>query len=271
MEKDKWLKISTIKFDRTVRRITSYKDKMRFYSRTSGICCYRCNRVTPFKDCPNCGETEYETGTSSGYIGFYCVKCGNGFTTQVCSCGERSTISSIMIREKAPPTVFQIVWSGIVKAIKFPFFILLKVFRLLLKIAFYPIKIILAALKYPFRKISDFSAKGKLSREEVKKFRLESEKWTMIFYQRYPGWIGSGFPARALYELECAAEKGNLYALRSLEQIFQSENGVNKARAAQHLKNLTGKDYMPQSEIDIKIRTANTIKYPLPPAPDDLP
>jgi len=74
-----------------------------------------------------------------------------------------------------------------------------------------------------------------------------------------------------LYELECAAEKGNKFALRSLENIFKSEEGVNKARAAQHLEKITGIDYMPESEIEKKISAANTIRYPLPPAPDDLP
>ena len=107
--------------------------------------------------------------------------------------------------------------------------------------------------------------------ENNKKFREECEKWTEILYQRKPGWMGSGFPARALYELECAAENGNHYALKSLESIFNSEKGVNKARAAQHLQKLTGKDYMPKTEIDNLIRAANTIRYPLPPAPDDLP
>lgn len=223
MAKDKWLKISTIRFD----------------SRSSGIYCFRCNRVTPFRDCP--------------------------------ACGEKSTISSIMMREKAPPSIIQVASSAFLKAVIFPFSILLKALRVVFIALVFPLKIILTVLRYPFIKISETSERIKFSKEEEKKFRSESEKWSEIFYQRNPGWIGSGFPARALYELECAAEKGNHYALLSLEKIFKSENGVNKARAAQHLKKLTGKDYMSPLEIDIKIRAANTIKYPLPPAPDDLP
>ena len=225
----------------------------------------------PLEQCSKCGGTEFDTDTYTGNIGLYCKKCRKGFDHFACTCGEVSWIDSIHLREKAPPTVLMTMLSGLLKAVSFPVVIILKAVRHFLAALGYLLKLIMGIIKYPFRKMSDASGKIKISREEEKKFRTESEKWTEIFYQRNPGWIGSGFPARALYELECSAEKGNRHALRSLEAIFKSGDGVNKARAAQHLKKLTGKDYMPQTEIDLKIRAANTIRYPLPPAPDDLP
>ena len=101
----------------------------------------------------------------------------------------------------------------------------------------------------------------------------EVHKWTEIYYQRDSGWIGNGFPLRAVYELKTASVKGNQRALKALEDIFSSESDIEKkAKIASELKDITGKDYMTKEEIEKGLAASNAkVKWPLPPPPDYMP
>jgi hypothetical protein len=57
-------------------------------------------------------------------------------------------------------------------------------------------------------------------------------------------WIGEGFPGRAISELQTMAEKSYAPALKSLKELFEKEkDSSRRARLAQSLKQLTGKDF----------------------------
>jgi hypothetical protein len=101
--------------------------------------------------------------------------------------------------------------------------------------------------------------------------RQEVRKWINVFHQTEPGWIGSGFPGRALYELQVLARKGCTPAHQALLNLFESEkDSIKKAQIAAILKELTGKDFMPPEKVTALLAQGFP-KVQLPMAPDDLP
>lgn len=265
----KWLNISSIDFDLTVRRIAGPDKKMRFYAKETGLYCFRCHNIMPLEICSKCGGTEYETDTYTGNIGLYCNKCRKGFDHFACTCGETSWIDYNHLRKKAPPTLIEKAAGAVTKIILLPFTVLKYALKYLIAL---PVTYIVKTLRYPFvqigRNMEDNRIRNGIDRDQ----KAEAFKWTEIYYQRDPGWLGSGFPLRALGELKCAAERGNTQALRSLEKIFYAESDEEKKiQAAEYLKSVTGKDYIPADELRIKLQVHRMRPTPLPPAPDDLP
>jgi len=223
----------------------------------------------PLEICDKCGGTEYETDTYTGNIGLYCKKCRKGFDHFACPCGETSWINSIHLRQKAPPTIFEKAAGAVTKIILLPFTLLKYAFKYLIAL---PVSCLAKMIKYPFLQIGRKMEHNRIRAGIERDHKAEAFKWTEIYYQRNQGWIGSGFPLRALGELKCAAEKGNTHALKSLEKIFYAENDDGKkAEAAEYLKAVTGRDYIPPDELRIKLSVHRMRPGPLPAQPDDLP
>ena len=265
----KWLNISSIDFDRTVRRVCEYNKRMPFRAGETGLYCFRCHNIMPLEACSKCGGTEYDTDTYTGNIGLYCKKCRKGFDHFACTCGETSWIDSIHLRQKAPPNIIVKLLLSVAGILIFPF---KAVGSLLNFLIIRPTAYISGSLKNIAAASERKKEKKRSQYEAEKQFRADAAKWTEIYYQRNPGWIGSGFPLRAMGELKCAAEKGNRHALKALESIFFKEtDGGKKAEAAEYLKQATGRDYMPPDELRIKLSVHRMRPGPLPEQPDDLP
>ncbi len=264
----KWNNISSIDFDRTVRRVCSERERVRFIAGKIAFYCFKCKNIMPLEEC-ECGNKEYHVETYTGHIGLYCDKCRKGFTGFTCICGAFQRIDSISLREKSPPGLVERAIGKVIWLIILPFRVLSQILRILiLKPTVYLLDKYRAILAEE-RKKTEISIKNS---QKKKDHEAEARKWTEIYYQRDPGWIGSGFPLRALWELRCAAGKGNVKALRSLEKIFNDEFDQGKrAEAAEQLKELTGKDYMDPDELKIKLSASRMRPGPLPPQPDDLP
>lgn len=265
----KWLNISSIDFDRTVRRVCAHDKRMRFNACEIGLYCFRCHNIMPLEPCSKCGGTDFDTDTYTGNIGFYCKKCRKGFDHFACTCGEVSWIDSIHLRRKAPPTIIEKTAGAVIKIILLPVTILKYAFKYLIAL---PVTSIVKILKYPFVQIVQKMEQYRIRTDIDRDHKAEAFKWTEIYFQRNPGWIGSGFPLRALGELKCAAEKGNGFALKALEKIFYAESDEGKkVEAAEYLKAVTGKDYMPPDELRIKLSVHRMRPGPLPEQPDGLP
>lgn len=256
----KWINISSNDFDRTVRRICEHNKRMRFTAGETGLYCFKCHNIIPLEVCSNCGGTEYDTDTYTGNIGLYCKKCKKGFDHFACTCGETSWIDSIHLRQKTPPSLIEKVAGAVIKIILLPITILKNTFKYL------------KMIKYPFVQMGLKLEESRINAQQNKKYYEDAFKWTEIYYQRNPGWIGSGFPLRAVYELKISAISGNRHALRSLELIFAIENDTGKkAETALALKEVTGKDYMTPDELKKGLAVSRAWTGPLPSQPDDLP
>lgn len=260
----KWSRISSINFNRTVRKVCLPHERIEFIAGRIGFCCFKCKKNYPLKTCP-CGNNEYIIKTFTGNIGLYCTTCNNGFTSYRCPCGASYRIESTIIREISPETAIGKLFIFFSKLLLIPFHTL----YLLIVV---PSRKCLSALTHLSKsmdaKLEEIRIKGEQSKEQIE----TANKWTDVYFQRDPDWIGKGFPLRAIGELKSAAKAGNQYAVQCLENIFDLETDTGKrAETALALKEATGKDYMPEEQVKKGLRLTRMHKGPLPKAPDYLP